>query len=186
MSLAEKRSRLPTPVLERLARITTSLLFLFPQFDELARFPAPLVFRRPLAHHVLEFAGLDHLTSDFGTEYLVMALAARFAVVVHQFVALGHALQEVLVADAALTGQDFRQFQRLLSRPLVVFGRSLGVRFSLLAHGCAPDAVPETGSTVVPPASLALGFPNPKAGPPHSIYYMENATHAIVPQQGGA
>src|SRR5262249_29676431 len=105
------------------------------ELEELTALPAALGFRRPLAHHVFVLASLDHLTGDFGTEDHVVALAARFAVVVSQFVAAGHALQKVLVADTALPGQDFRQFQRLFSRLLVVFGGSFFERLSLLAHG---------------------------------------------------
>src|SRR5262245_24239730 len=56
------RSRLPPPLLERLAGVTTRLLLLLPQLEELALFPAALVFRPPPAHHILELAGLDHLT----------------------------------------------------------------------------------------------------------------------------
>ena len=64
-----------------------------------------------------------------------MALTARFAVVVGKFVAAGHALQEVLVTDAALPGQGFRQFQRVLSRLPAVFGFSFFGRLAFLAHG---------------------------------------------------
>jgi hypothetical protein len=62
------RSWLPPSLLERLAGVTTGFLLLFPQLEELALLPAPLVFRRPLAHHILVFARLDHLTGDFGTD----------------------------------------------------------------------------------------------------------------------
>src|SRR5439155_9320880 len=129
------RSRLPPPLLERLVRITTGFLLLLPQLEELAVFPAALGFRRPLAHHVFVLARLDHFTGDFSTKNHVVALAAGLAVVVSKFVAAGHALQEVLIADAALSGQGFRQFQRIVSRFPVVFGCSFFVRFSLLAHG---------------------------------------------------
>src|SRR5437588_7045947 len=88
------RSRLPLPVLERLAGITTGLLLLHPQLEELALLPAALVFRRPLARHVLVLACLDQVTGDFGTEDRVVALAARLPVMVHQFVTAGHAFQK--------------------------------------------------------------------------------------------
>src|SRR5262249_32495018 len=114
---------------------TTGLLFFLPELEELAVLPAPPGFRRPLAHHVLVLARLDHLTGDLGTKDHVVAQAARLAVVVHEVVAAGHALQKVLVADPALPGQAFGQFQRVLSRLPVVFGFPLFVRLSLLAHG---------------------------------------------------
>jgi hypothetical protein len=44
-----------------------------------------------------------------------MALAARLPVMVHQFVTAGHAFQKVLVADPALPGQDFRQYQGVVA-----------------------------------------------------------------------
>jgi hypothetical protein len=65
----------------------------------------------------------------------VVALAARFAVMVHQSIAAGHAFQKVLVIDCPLPHQHFRQFQRILARFLVVFRFSVLQRFSLLAHG---------------------------------------------------
>src|SRR5579871_639615 len=89
-SLASRRgwrSRLPSPVPECLPWVTTGLLLLLPQLEELTFLPAPLVFRRPLAHHVLVLARLDHLTGDLSTENLIMALAASRPVMVHQFVA---------------------------------------------------------------------------------------------------
>src|ERR1700736_4695873 len=70
------RSGLPAPLLECLSGIATGPLLLLPQLEELALLPPPLGFRRPLAHHVLVLARLDHHTSDFGTEDCVMALAA--------------------------------------------------------------------------------------------------------------
>src|SRR5438876_11584476 len=92
-------SWLPATLLERLVRVTTSLLLLLPQLEELAVLPAALGFRRPFAHHVFILACLDHFTGDLGTEDHVVALAARFAVMVHKLVAASHALQKVLVAD---------------------------------------------------------------------------------------
>src|SRR5262245_20094966 len=83
---------LPAPVLERLSGVTTGLFLLLPQLEEIALLPAPLVFRRPFTHHALVLPRLDHLTGDLGTEDSVMALAARGPVMVHQFVAAGHAL----------------------------------------------------------------------------------------------
>src|SRR5579875_2962117 len=130
-----QRSWLPATLLERLAGVTPGLLLLLPQLEELALLPAPLVFRRPLAHNVFVFACLDHLTGNFGTEDRVMALAARRPVMVHQLVAAGHPLQKVLVADPALPSEDFCQFQGVVSRLHVIFGLSLFVRLSFLAHG---------------------------------------------------
>src|SRR5947209_11875198 len=54
---------------------------------------------------------------------------------VHEVAAAGHALQKVLVADPPLPGQDFGQFQRVVSRLPVVFGFSLFEWLSFLAHG---------------------------------------------------
>src|SRR5262249_3000153 len=64
----------------------------------------------------------------------VMTLAARLAVMVHKLVAAGKAFQKVLVTDAPLPGQDFRQFQSVVSRLHVVVGLSLLVRLPLLGH----------------------------------------------------
>src|SRR5262249_33392985 len=130
-----KHSWLPPPLLERLPRITTSARLLFPQFDELARLPAPPMFRRPFAYNVLVLARLKHLTGNVCTKDHVAALATRRSVMVGQFVALGHALKKVLVTDAASPGKDFREFKRIIRRIQVIFRGSLSVRLSLLAHG---------------------------------------------------
>jgi hypothetical protein len=64
-----------------------------------------------------------------------MALAAGRPVMVHQFVAAGHAFQKILVADLAFASQDFRQFQSVVSRLHVVFGLSLCVQLPFVGHG---------------------------------------------------
>src|SRR5262245_32552655 len=116
-------------------RVTARLRFFLPQFEKLAALPAPPGFHRPLAHHVFVLARPDHLTSDLGTKNQVVAHAARLAVVVHQIVTAGHALEKVLVADLALPGEDFRQLKGVVSGLLVIFGLSLVVRLWLLGHG---------------------------------------------------
>ena len=65
----------------------------------------------------------------------VVALAARLAAMVHKLVAAGHVFQKVLVTDAPLPGQDFRQFQSVVSRLPVIVRRPVFVRLSLLGHG---------------------------------------------------
>jgi hypothetical protein len=69
------------------------------------------------------------------------ASAARLAGVVHEGVAAWHALQEVPVADLALTGQDFGQLQGVVCSLPVIFGFALLVRLSVLAHGTLSQGV---------------------------------------------
>src|SRR5690242_16495746 len=92
-------SGFPPPVPEGLVRVAPRLLLFLPELEELALLPAPPGLRGPLAHHVLVLARLQHLAGDLGPEDHVVAHAARLAVVVHEPVAAGHPLQEVLVAD---------------------------------------------------------------------------------------
>src|SRR5262245_33333281 len=68
-------SRLPAPLLERLARVAARPLLFLPELHELAVLPAPPALR-PLADDVLVLAGLQHLAGDLRPEAHVMAPAA--------------------------------------------------------------------------------------------------------------
>src|SRR5262249_50854162 len=67
-------------------------------------------------------------------ENLVAALAARFAIMVRQFVTLGHAFQKVLVADAAFASENFRHLHGVVRGRHVIFGGPLLVRLALTGH----------------------------------------------------